>query len=76
MIKREPPVENCRMDDRRDLAELRRWLTEAGLASESETALLDGFCGRARMAGLPLTRAAFMIDTLHPVHEGRLLLAV
>ena len=53
------------------LAELRTWLTEAGLAGKSETVLLDGFCRRARDAGLPLVRAAIIIDTLHPVHEGR-----
>jgi adenylate cyclase len=53
------------------LSELRAWLTEAGLAGESETALLDGFCRRAIEAGLPVARAAIIIDTLHPVHEGR-----
>jgi adenylate cyclase len=47
------------------------WLTEAGLAGESETALLDGFCRRAIEAGLPIARAAIIIDTLHPVYEGR-----
>jgi adenylate cyclase len=47
------------------------WLTEAGLAGKSETALLDGFCQRALDAGLPIARAAIIIDTLHPVHEGR-----
>jgi adenylate cyclase len=53
------------------LSQLRTWLTEAGLAGESETALLDGFCRRALDAGLPIARAAILIDTLHPVHEGR-----
>jgi adenylate cyclase len=53
------------------LSELRTWLTEAGLAGKSETALLDGFCRRALNAGLPIARAAIIIDTLHPVHEGR-----
>src|SRR5947208_6133673 len=52
-------------------AALSAWLTEAGLAGESETALLDGFCRRAIVAGLPLARAMVIIDTLHPVHEGR-----
>jgi adenylate cyclase len=54
-----------------DLSELRTWLTLAGLAGKSETALLDGFCQRALDAGLPIARAAIIIDTLHPVHEGR-----
>jgi hypothetical protein len=53
------------------LSELARWTTEAGLAGTSETALLDGFCRRAVAAGLPLARAMVIIDTLHPVHEGR-----
>jgi adenylate cyclase len=57
--------------DPASLSELRAWLTEAGLAGKSETALLDGFCRRARDAGLPIARAAILIDTLHPVHEGR-----
>ncbi len=53
------------------LSELTAWITEAGLAGKSETALLDGFCRRAVAAGLPLARAMVIIDTLHPVHEGR-----
>ena len=52
-------------------AELARWTTEAGLAGKSETAILDGFCHRAVAAGLPVARAIVVIDTLHPVHEGR-----
>src|SRR5580700_2080825 len=52
-------------------AELARWTTEAGLAGKSETAMLDGFCRRAVAAGLPVARAMVIIDTLHPVHEGR-----
>ena len=53
------------------LSELAAWITEAGLAGKSETALLDGFCRRAVAAGLPVARAMVIIDTLHPVHEGR-----
>jgi adenylate cyclase len=52
-------------------AELARWTTEAGLAGKSETTMLDGFCRRAVAAGLPVARAMVIIDTLHPVHEGR-----
>src|SRR5580704_1276097 len=33
--------------------------------------MLDGFCRRAVAAGLPIARAGVIIDTLHPVHEGR-----
>jgi adenylate cyclase len=48
-----------------------RWVTEAGLAGAAELELLDGFCGRVVAAGLPLARVNILIDTLHPVHEGR-----
>ena len=51
---------------------LRSWsLAEAGLAGNSETEIVDGFCRRAVTAGLPIARATVIIDTLHPVHEGR-----
>src|SRR5207248_3631886 len=57
--------------DAASLTELGAWLTEAGLAGESETEIVDGFCRRAVAAGLPVARAMLIIDTLHPVHEGR-----
>jgi adenylate cyclase len=47
------------------------WIAEAGLAGQSEVATLDGFCERALQVGLPLARANVVIDTLHPVYEGR-----
>jgi adenylate cyclase len=47
------------------------WVVAAGLAGESETALLDGFCRRAIAGGLPIARAMVIIDTLHPIYEGR-----
>jgi adenylate cyclase len=53
------------------LTDLAGWISEAGLAGESETALLDGFCRRALEAGLPIARGLVIIDTLHPVLEGR-----
>jgi adenylate cyclase len=53
-------------------AELSEWLTQAGLAGTSETDIVAGFCERCVTAGLPLARALLFIDTLHPVHEGRL----
>jgi adenylate cyclase len=52
-------------------AELAAWITEAGLAGQSETATLEGFCVRALELGLPLARANVVIDTLHPIYEGR-----
>jgi adenylate cyclase len=47
------------------------WVVAAGLAGDSEAVLLDGFCRRAVAAGLPLAGAMVVIDTLHPIHEGR-----
>jgi len=52
-------------------SQLQSWLTEAALAGKSEAALLDGFCQRAVATGVPLARATIIIDTLHPVLEGR-----
>jgi adenylate cyclase len=48
------------------------WLTEAGLAGTAESDIVVGFCERCVAAGLPLDRTQVFIDTLHPVHEGRL----
>jgi adenylate cyclase len=54
-------------------AELSAWLTQAGLAGTSEIEIVSGFCERCVAAGLPVARALAFVDTLHPVHEGRLL---
>jgi adenylate cyclase len=53
-------------------SEIAAWLTQAGLSGAPETAILDGFCERLLAAGLPVARAMVIIDTLHPVYEGRL----
>jgi adenylate cyclase len=53
-------------------AEFIAWISEAGLAGQTETALLTGFCERALALGLPVARATALIDTLHPVYEGRM----
>jgi adenylate cyclase len=50
---------------------LNAWLARAGLRGEPEAALVNGFCERAVAAGLPISRALVLIDTLHPVYEGR-----
>jgi adenylate cyclase len=52
--------------------DLQAWLTQAGLAGTSETDIVSVFCDRCVTAGIPLGRAHVAIDTLHPVHEGRL----
>jgi adenylate cyclase len=50
---------------------LPEWLTQAGLAGTSESDIVSGFCDQCVAAGLPLGRVVVFIDTLHPVHEGR-----
>ena len=54
-----------------DMQAIAAWLVERGLAGASEPDLLHGFCARCRAAGMDLSRALAIVDTLHPVHEGR-----
>jgi adenylate cyclase len=54
-----------------EIVKLASWLAKAGLEGRTETALLEGFCRYASTAGLPLARVIVLIDTLHPIHEGR-----
>ncbi len=54
-----------------DIKGILGWLIQQGLAGASETELIDGLCARCCAAGLPLSRVVVLIDTLHPVHEGR-----
>jgi adenylate cyclase len=58
------------MDDKQ-LYELASWITAAGLSGQSETVTLTDFCERALAVGVPLARGNVVIDTLHPVYEGR-----
>ena len=52
----------------RDIA---AWLAATGLRGEDEVVLLREFCERCRAASLPIGRGILIIDTLHPVYEGR-----
>lgn len=54
-----------------EIAEIATWIAEIGLKGKAEVAMLAGFCARLVAHGLPLARAMVLIDTLHPVHEGR-----
>jgi adenylate cyclase len=54
-----------------DIDAIASWLVERGLAGASETELLDGICERCGAAGIDVARALVLIDTLHPVFEGR-----
>ena len=48
------------------------WIVRRGLDGVDEGQLLREFCEKSREAGLMLSRALSFIDTLHPVHEGRI----
>ena len=51
--------------------ELAGWVTEAGLIGRTESELMAGFCRRVVDARVPLARALVILDTLHPIYEGR-----
>ncbi|MBX4907548.1 MULTISPECIES: adenylate/guanylate cyclase domain-containing protein [Rhizobium] len=57
--------------DYSDVSSIAAWVTEQGLKGASEAELMTGFCAACRDAGLPLDRGMALMDTLHPVHEGR-----
>ncbi len=57
--------------DTAQASSIARWVTETGLTGTTEPELLRGFCDRLVAAGLPVGRANILIDTLHPIHEGR-----
>ena len=58
--------------ERDGIDDLSGWVAKAGIAGMSESDLLREFCERANAGGLPVSRALVIVDTLHPVHEGRL----
>ncbi|MDQ6432440.1 adenylate/guanylate cyclase domain-containing protein [Mesorhizobium sp. LHD-90] len=57
--------------EQRDVEKIAAWLAAKGLEGETEVALLHGFCERCQAAGMAIGRAIVIIDTLHPVYEGR-----
>ena len=57
--------------DAHQIERISAWLVERGLAGDVEIALLHGFCERCNDGGLALSRGTAIIDTLHPVYEGR-----
>ncbi len=48
------------------------WIVRRGLEGMSEPDLLRAFCMKCGAVGLQIDRALMFIDTLHPVHEGRI----
>jgi adenylate cyclase len=53
------------------MSDLGGWVVAAGLAGLSETALVGGVCERLVASGVEIASAVVLMDTLHPVHEGR-----
>jgi adenylate cyclase len=53
------------------LDEISSRVTKAGLVGRSENELMAGFCRRLVSAGIPVAQAIVILDTLHPVYEGR-----
>jgi adenylate cyclase len=47
------------------------WITEAGLSGLGESAILTLLCERLLALDVPRARANVVIDTLHPVYQGR-----
>ena len=54
-----------------DIGEISAWLTTQGIKGTDEMDIVNGFCERAGAAGMRLDRGLALIDTLHPVYEGR-----
>src|SRR5215475_14027693 len=57
--------------DQAAFSALSAWVTEAGLVGRTESELMAGFCRRVVDTGVPLARALVILDTLHPIYEGR-----
>lgn len=51
--------------------EILSWINRQGLDGATESELLCGFCEECRKHGMDLSSAVVVIDTLHPVYEGR-----
>jgi adenylate cyclase len=58
------------MDDK-DISDIAAWLMQHGLKGTSEIDLLTGFCEMVRGRGLAVDRGMVLMDTLHPIYEGR-----
>ena len=54
-----------------DIAALTAWLADAGLRAESEETLIRGFGERFVARGGSLLGGRALVDTLHPLYEGR-----
>ncbi len=68
-VKRQA-YQNPVMDDA-TLETIAQSVVRRGLAGAGETELLTAFCEQCGRAGLPVSSAMAVIDTLHPIWEGR-----
>lgn len=57
--------------DHADVGRIIAAMTDRGLKGATEAEVLMSFCEACREAGLRMDRALVLMDTLHPVHEGR-----
>jgi adenylate cyclase len=48
------------------------WIIERGLRGDPEGKLLQEFCEKCCGADLSIAQGVMMVDTLHPIYEGRL----
>ena len=55
-----------------DIDKIADWTIRRGLEGMQEPDLLRAFCEKCVSAGIAIDRVLMFIDTLHPVHEGRL----
>lgn len=60
--------------DTEGLNEIADWIVRAGIEGRDEAAMLEGLCVRLVERGIQISRASLAIDTLHPVHEGHIII--
>lgn len=54
-----------------DVDRLLDWIARRGLEGMGEPQLVESFCRKCNEGGLAIARGLAFIDTLHPIHEGR-----
>lgn len=58
------------MIEHKTIQEISLWLSQQGYQGTPEETLLSGFCERCNAAGLAISHALVLMDTLHPDFEG------
>src|SRR3954471_1584423 len=54
-----------------DVERILAWVVDRGMIGDDEIVLLNGLCQHCVEAGLDVARGTVIIDTLHPLYEGR-----